>query len=109
MARAEKHAAEPLAFDTLVVASPALAARMWSVAQGLPKISGSFVHLFRRVRLKPSEAFAMEMSIFGLYRPGACGLWLRPWSGFGKKSPARRIKEKEDYRDAEPLTCFLFS
>src|SRR2546421_13102647 len=109
MARAEKHAAEPLAFDTLVAASPALAARMWSVGRGLPKISGSFAHLFRPARAESDEAFAMEMSIFGLYRPGACGLWLRPWSGFGKKSPARRTKEKADYRDAEPLTCSLFS
>src|ERR1700726_1446087 len=81
---------------------------MWSVGQALPKILGYVVHLFRRHRPKSGETFAMEMSIFALYRPGVCDLWSQPWSGSEKKSPARRTKGKADYRDAAlPFSTFL--
>jgi hypothetical protein len=95
-----EHAVERLAFDMSVAVRPAPEAWMWSAAQVLPKIFGHVVHLFHRHRPKSGEPFAMEMSIFALYRPGACGPWSRLWSGFEKKSPARRTTGKADYRDA---------
>jgi len=65
--------AKRLAFDTSVAAEPAPEASMWSAAQALPKISEYAVHLFRRHRPRSVETFAMEMSIFALYRLGARG------------------------------------
>src|SRR2546430_2191718 len=73
---------------------------MWSVAQALPKIYGYAVHLFRRHRPKSVETFAVEMSFFALCPRDVGGFWSRLWSGFEKKSPARRTKGKGDYRDA---------
>jgi hypothetical protein len=80
---------------------------MWSADQAPPEICEFFLHQFPPIRAELDATFVMEMSIFVSYRLGACGLWSRLWSGFEKKSPARRTKGKADYRDA-PLAFFYF-
>ena len=108
IARVAKHAAKLLAADKSAAARPAREVWMWSAAQALPGISGPALHRFDPARAEWDATLVKEMSIFGWYHRGACGLWSRPWSGFEKRSRSRRTTEKADYRDA-PLAFLLVS
>src|SRR5436309_16044726 len=95
-----RRVAARLVFDTSVAAQPAPAVLMWSAAQALPKISECVLHRSHRTPAKAAGTFAMELSIFVWSRQHAARLLSRPWSGFEKKSPARRIRGKANCRDA---------
>src|SRR5437667_8219373 len=93
--------------DTSVAAQPGQGVLMSSVVQALLKISGCVLRQSHPTRPQSGATFVTEMSIFGLYRQGAYGLWSRPGSGFEKRSPALRTIGKADYRDAA-LPFFTF-